>query len=92
MDKLDIGDRTAFIIEKGKTPLKQKGLGFILAKFDNETFSDKPYFTIFYSENDKHPKSSRQGFFRHNNISYSDGNYDLDLTSAVVDFNRRTGR
>jgi hypothetical protein len=79
MDKLDISGKTAFIIEKGKTPLKHDGLGFILAKFDNETFSDKPYFTIFYSENN-------------NNVSYSKGNYNLDLTSAVNDFNRRTGK
>jgi hypothetical protein len=92
MDKLCIGGKTAIIIERGKTPLEQEGLGFILGKFDSPTFSDKAYFTIFYSEKDCHPKSSRQGFFRHNNISYSNGNYDLDLTSAVNDFNRRTGK
>ena len=92
MDKISIGGKTAFIIERGKTPLGHNGLGFILAKFDNPTFSDKAYFTIFYSEEDKHPKSFRQGFFRHNNISYSNGHYDLDLITAVNDFNRRTGR
>ena len=79
MDKISIGGKTAFIIERGKTPLGHNGLGFILAKFDNPTFSDKAYFTIFYSENA-------------NDISYSNGNYDLDLTSAVSDFNRRTGK
>ena len=92
MENIIIGGKLAFIIEKGKTPLEHDGKGFILAKFDNPTFSDKAYFTIFYSEEDKHPKSFRQGFFRHNNISYSNGNYDLDLTSAVSDFNRRTGK
>jgi hypothetical protein len=76
---INIGGKTAFIIERGKTPLGHNGKGFIIAKFDNPTFSDKAYFTIFYSEED-------------NDISYSNGNYDLDLTSAVNDFNRRIGR
>lgn len=76
---ITIGGKTAFIIEKGKTPLEHNGKGFILAKFDSPTFSDKAYFTAFYSEND-------------NDISYSMGNYDLDLTSAVNDFDRRTGK
>jgi hypothetical protein len=92
MDKLNIGDKTAFIIERGKTPLEQSGVGYILGKFDSPTFSDKAYFTILYSEKDCLPKSSRQGFFRHNNISFSNGHYDLDLTSAVIDFNRRIGK
>jgi hypothetical protein len=79
MENVIVGGKTAFIIEKGKTPLKQSGLGFILAKFDNPTFSDKAYFTIFFSENE-------------NDISFSNGHYDLDLTTAVNDFNRRTGK
>ena len=76
---ITIGGKTAFIIEKGKTPLEHNGKGFILAKFDSPTFSDKAYFTILYSENE-------------DGISFSYGNYDLDLTSAVNDFNRRTGK
>ena len=79
MENIIIGGKLAFIIEKGKTPLEHDGKGFILAKFDSPTFPDKAYFTIFYSENA-------------NDISYSNGNYDLDLTSAVSDFNRRTGK
>ena len=79
MDNFDLGGKSAFIIERGNTPLEQEGLGFILGKFDSPTFSDKPYFTIFYSENE-------------NDISFSNGHYDLDLTTAVNDFNRRTGK
>jgi len=74
-----IGGKTALIIEKGKTPLEQNGLGFILGKFNNPTFSDKAYFTIFFSENEE-------------GISFSNGHYDLDLETAINDFNRRIGK
>ena len=69
-----IGGKTALVIEKSDS--------YILGKFDNPTFSDKAYFTIFYFvdiEND-------------NEISFSMGNYDLDLTTAINDFNKRIGK
>jgi hypothetical protein len=66
-----IGGKTALIIEKSED--------YILAKFDNPTFSDKAYFTIAYIEENK-------------DISFFSGHYDLDLSTAINDFNKRIGK
>ena len=66
-----IGGKTALIIEKAED--------YILAKFDDPTFSDKAYFTIAYIEENK-------------DISFFSGHYDLDLSTAINDFNKRIGK
>lgn len=72
-----IGGKTALIIEKSQD--------YILAKFDSPTFSDKAYFTISYVE-DKNLDEENKG------ISFFSGHYDLDLTTAINDFNKRIGK
>jgi hypothetical protein len=79
-----IGGKTALIIEKSTETIaegynEESRVGYILAKFDSPTFSDKAYFTVFYCENDK-------------GISFSSGHYDLDLSTAINDFNKRIGK
>tara|TARA_R100001443_G_scaffold60436_2_gene70780 strand:+ start:104 stop:541 length:438 start_codon:yes stop_codon:yes gene_type:complete len=72
-----IGGKTALIIEKSQD--------YILAKFDSPTFSDKAYFTISYVEG-KYIDEENKG------ISFFSGHYDLDLTTAINDFNKRIGK
>tara|TARA_R100001591_G_C4249426_1_gene156749 strand:- start:54 stop:491 length:438 start_codon:yes stop_codon:yes gene_type:complete len=67
---INLGGNTALVIEKSKT--------HILGKFNHPTFSDKPYFTIFYMVD---PENGEYNF--------SMGSYDLNLLDATNDFIRR---
>tara|TARA_R100000479_G_C6249030_1_gene151679 strand:+ start:20 stop:457 length:438 start_codon:yes stop_codon:yes gene_type:complete len=67
---INLGGNTALVIEKSDT--------HILGKFNHPTFSDKPYFTIFYMVD---PENGEYNF--------SMGSYDLSLIDATNDFIRR---
>ena len=67
---INLGGKTALVIEKSDT--------HILGKFNNPTFSDKPYFTIFYMVD---PENSE--------LNFSMGSYDLSLVDATNDFINR---
>jgi hypothetical protein len=67
---INLGGNTALVIEKSDT--------HILGKFNYPTFSDKPYFTIFYMVD---PENGEYNF--------SMGSYDLNLIDATNDFIRR---
>jgi len=67
---INLGGNTALVIEKSNT--------HILGKFNYPTFSDKPYFTIFYMVD---PENGE--------LNFSMGSYDLNLIDATNDFNRR---
>ena len=68
---INLGGNTALVIEKSDT--------HILGKFNHPTFSDKPYFTIFYMVD---PENGE--------LNFSMGTYDLSLLDATNDFIRRT--
>jgi hypothetical protein len=67
---INLGGNTALVIEKSNT--------HILGKFNYPTFSDKPYFTIFYMVD---PENGE--------LNFSMGSYDLNLIDATNDFIRR---
>jgi len=67
---INLGGNTALVIEKSDT--------HILGKFNYPTFSDKPYFTIFYMVD---PENGE--------LNFSMGSYDLSLVDATNDFIRR---
>ena len=67
---INLGGNTALVIEKSDS--------YILGKFKHPTFSDKPYFTIFYMVD---PENGEYNF--------SMGSYDLNLLDATNDFIRR---
>ena len=67
---INLGGNTALVIEKSDT--------HILGKFNHPTFSDKPYFTIFYMVD---PENGE--------LNFSMGSYDLSLLDATNDFIRR---
>ena len=67
---VNLGGNTALVIEKSDT--------HILGKFNHPTFSDKPYFTIFYMVD---PENGE--------LNFSMGSYDLSLLDATNDFIRR---
>ena len=68
---INLGGNTALVIEKSDT--------HILGKFNYPTFSDKPYFTIFYMVD---PVNGVYNFTM--------GSYDLNLIDATHDFIRRS--
>ena len=68
---INLGGNTALVIEKSDT--------HILGKFNYPTFSDKPYFTIFYMVD---PENGE--------LNFSMGTYDLSLLDATNDFIRRS--
>tara|TARA_A100001011_G_C13905365_1_gene672800 strand:+ start:178 stop:597 length:420 start_codon:yes stop_codon:yes gene_type:complete len=67
---INLGGNTALVIEKSNT--------HILGKFNHPTFSDKPYFTIFYMVD---PENGEYNFTM--------GSYDMSLLDATNDFIRR---
>ena len=68
---INLGGNTALVIEKSET--------HILGKFNHPTFSDKPYFTIFYMVD---PENGEYNFTM--------GSYDMSLLDATNDFIRRS--
>ena len=68
---INLGGKTALVIEKSET--------HILGKFNHPTFSDKPYFTIFYMVD---PENGEYNFTM--------GSYDMSLIDATNDFIRRS--
>ena len=68
---INLGGKTALVIERSKT--------HILGKFNHPTFSDKPYFTIFYMVD---PENGEYNFTM--------GSYDMSLIDATNDFIRRS--
>jgi len=67
---INLGGNTALVIEKSNT--------HILGKFNHPTFSDKPYFTIFYMVD---PENGEYNFTM--------GSYDMSLLDATNDFVKR---
>tara|TARA_E500000318_G_C3488859_1_gene183494 strand:+ start:32 stop:532 length:501 start_codon:yes stop_codon:yes gene_type:complete len=67
---INLGGNTALVIEKSDT--------HILGKFNYPTFSDKPYFTIFYMVD---PENGE--------LNFTMGSYDLSLVDATNDFVKR---
>ena len=67
---INLGGKTALVIEKSKT--------HILGKFNHPTFSDKPYFTIFYMVD---PENGE--------LNFTMGSYDMSLLDATNNFIKR---